>query len=174
MEICAPALAYLTSGDFQPVFVKNGGIEVLQLAFHQLYTRFDTTNADTDTASQLKQVEGAFLTIFADISDIPDFRATYPLDSKTVQTLVDWLASANLPNLQAAACLALGNLSRSDESSTALLPRVQDPLIDILTRAIPPTLQPRDVKAPAPPLQLTHAALHFLKNFARSITICVG
>ncbi|KAH6842663.1 hypothetical protein B0I37DRAFT_399282 [Chaetomium sp. MPI-CAGE-AT-0009] len=137
MEICAPALAYSTFQDFQPVLVKNGGIELLQLAFHQLYTRFDTADADPDTASQLKQ------------------------------TLVDWLASPTLPQLQTAACLALGNLSRSDESSTALLARVQEPILDILSRAIPPTLsQPRDHKAPAPPLQLTHAALHFLKNLA--------
>ncbi|KAK4033302.1 hypothetical protein C8A01DRAFT_50091 [Parachaetomium inaequale] len=139
MEICAPALAYLTFQDFQPVLVENGGIELLQLAFYQLYTRFDIADADPDTASQLKQ------------------------------TLVGWLASSRpVSHLQTAACLSLGNLSRSDESSAALLQRVQEPLIDILTRAIPPTLsqQPPKPQTSAPPLQLTHAALSFLKNLA--------
>ncbi|KAK4126932.1 hypothetical protein N657DRAFT_611093 [Parathielavia appendiculata] len=138
MEICTPALAYLTFQGFQPVFLENGGIQVLQKAFHQLYTRFDTADADLDTTSQLKQ------------------------------TLIDWLGSSPpLSQLQTAACLSLGNLGRSDELSTALLPRVQGPLIDILSRAIPPGLfESSNPPIPASALQLTHAALGFLKNLA--------
>ncbi|KAK3303168.1 uncharacterized protein B0T15DRAFT_401992 [Chaetomium strumarium] len=138
MEICTPALAYLTLEEFQSAAVANRNIELLQAAFHQLYTRFDLGDLDSDTASQLKQ------------------------------TLVDWLGSAPaVSHLQTAACLALGNLSRSDESSTALLPHVQEHLVRILTQAIPPTSSPPPItKAPAPPLQLVHATLSFLKNLA--------
>ncbi|KAK4155630.1 hypothetical protein C8A00DRAFT_41815 [Chaetomidium leptoderma] len=144
MEICTPALAYLTFQDLQPVLLECGGIELLQLAFHQLYTRFDTSELDSDTTKQLKQVGDAFLT-----------------------TLIDWLGSPTFSHLHAAACLSLGNLSRSDESSTTLLKHVQGPLVSILSRAIPPTpSEPPVPKGPAPPLQVTHAALSFLKNLA--------
>ncbi|KAL2149243.1 hypothetical protein VTH82DRAFT_8591 [Thermothelomyces myriococcoides] len=166
LEICTPALAYLTFQDLQRVLLQNGGIELLQLAFYQLYTRFDTTEAASETADQLKQAVEAFLTVFADISSLPEFSSTYSLDSKAVQTFVDWLnLSSPLFYLQTAACLCLGNLSRSDESSIKLLPRVQRSLVEIVSRAIPPALSPRpNPDTPAPPLQLTHAALSFLKN----------
>jgi hypothetical protein len=168
MEICTPALAYLTFQDLQPVFLENGGVELLQLAFHQLYTRFDSADVDLDTASQLKQVGDAFLTVFADISALPSFPIACPLDGKAAQTLIGWLASSPpLFHLQTAACLSLGNLSRSDESSTALLDRVQGPLVDVLTRSIPPvSSQVPNTQSAAAPLQLTHAALSFLKNLA--------
>ncbi|KAL2175086.1 uncharacterized protein P884DRAFT_207163 [Thermothelomyces heterothallicus CBS 202.75] len=138
MEICTPALAYLTFQDFQRVLLQNGGIELLQLAFYQLYTRFDTTEAASDTADQLKQ------------------------------TLVDWLSlSTPLFCLQTAACLSLGNLSRSDESSISLVPRVRRSLVEIVSRATPPALSSCPTpETPRPPLQLTHAALSFLKNLA--------
>ncbi|KAK4133719.1 hypothetical protein BT67DRAFT_422996 [Trichocladium antarcticum] len=137
MEICAPALAYLTFQDLQTVFLEAGDLKLLQTAFFQLYTRFDTADADPDTAAQLKQ------------------------------TLIDWLESPNLTHLQTAACLSLGNLSRSDESSTALLSHVQEPLLDILSRAIPPAAsEPPAPRSSVPPLQLIHASLSFLKNLA--------
>ncbi|KAK4099447.1 hypothetical protein N658DRAFT_568123 [Parathielavia hyrcaniae] len=138
MEICTPALAYLTFQDLWPVFLDNGGLQVLQRAFHQLYTRFDMADTDADTTSQLKQ------------------------------TLIDWLGSSPpLSHLQTAACLSLGNVSRSDKSSTALLPRVQGPLINILNRAIPPGFsESSNPPTSATPLQLTHAALSYLKNLA--------
>lgn len=194
MEICSPALAYLTFQDLQPVFLESsdsssgdggggGGLELLQTAFLQLYTRFDTASGpgsspdlDPDTASQLKQVGDAFLALFADISALPSFPAACPLDSKAAQTLVGWLRlPPRLSHPQTAACLSLGNLSRSDEASTALLARVQEPLLDTLARAIPPMTRAELLAAPdggggkrppAPPLQLTHAALSFLKNLA--------
>ncbi|KAK4233502.1 hypothetical protein C8A03DRAFT_47971 [Achaetomium macrosporum] len=138
LEICTPALAYLTLQEFQSALLDNGNIAVLQAAFHQLYTRFDLEDLDSDTTSQLKQ------------------------------TLIDWLGlPPALCHLQTAACLALGNLSRSDESSTALLKHVQEHLIRILSQAIPPTSsQPQIKKGPAPPPQLVHATLSFLKNLA--------
>ncbi|KXX72942.1 Rap1 GTPase-GDP dissociation stimulator 1-B [Madurella mycetomatis] len=168
MEICTPALAYLTFQDFQSVLLESGSLELLQSAFSQLYTRFDITDLDPDTAAQLKQVGNGFLTIFADISALPGFPTVCPLDSKPAQILIDWLGlPPTFSSLQTAACLSLGNLSRSDESSTALLKHVQAPLLDILSRAIPPSSSeppvPRDF---VPPLQLIHASLSFLKNLA--------
>src|SRR4051812_1685583 len=140
MEICAPALAYLTFQDLQPVVLQSGRIGLLQHAFHQLYSRFDVEHLDPDTTKQLKQVGDGFLTVFADVSSLPGFPATCPLGSKPIQTLIDWLAlPPAFSHLQTAACLSLGNLSRSDESSTALLPDVQGSLVKILSRAVLPT-----------------------------------
>ncbi|KAL2022480.1 hypothetical protein VTK56DRAFT_5309 [Thermocarpiscus australiensis] len=194
IAICTPALAYLTFQDFQPVLLESGGFDALQLAFFQLYNRFDMTDIDPDTAEQLKQVSNTFVTLFADISALPGFSTACSLDSKASQTLIEWLGLSALPDLQTAACLSLGNLSRSDDSSTALLKHVQGSLLGILARAIPtvpsepiPTLPSEDIPTlpsegnptfasekpipqtsarPVPPLQLTHAALSFLKNLA--------
>ncbi|SPQ26721.1 be1e871d-a8aa-4dfb-b23a-3cc85b9217c8 [Thermothielavioides terrestris] len=168
MEICTPALAYLTFQNLQLVFMQNGGIELLQVAFHQLYTRFDVEDLDLDTSAQLQQVSDAFLAVFADISALPDFSTTCPLDSKAVQTLIAWLElPPALSELQIAACLSLGNLARSDESSTALLRHVRLPLIEILSLAVPPTTSQRGKpRTHVPRLQLFHAALSFLKNLA--------
>jgi hypothetical protein len=168
LEICTPALAYLTFQDFQPVLLETGNFELLQLAFDQLYRRFDITDVDTDTANQLKQVGNTFVAIFADISALPSFSSVCSLNSKATRTLIEWLRHApDFPQLQTAACLSLGNLSRSDESSTALLEHVKDSLCSILYRAIPPLPSaPSPSPNIAPPLQLTHASLSFLKNLA--------
>ncbi|KAK4165637.1 hypothetical protein QBC43DRAFT_260021 [Cladorrhinum sp. PSN259] len=162
LEICSPALAYLTHQDLQPQFLQNDGLPLLQQAFFQSYTRFDTADTDPDTADQLKQVWTTFVAIFADISAQPAFSTACSLSSPQAATLVSWLDEyPQYPHLQTAACLSLGNLSRSDEITLALLPRVQSSLSSILTRSIPP--QPAGT---VPPLQLIHATLSFLKNLA--------
>ncbi|KAL2265985.1 hypothetical protein VTJ83DRAFT_5337 [Remersonia thermophila] len=173
LEICTPALAYLTYQDLQPVVLQDGGIELLQRAFQQLYTRFDMADLGSDAAQQLKQVGDAFLSVFADVSALPGFADTCRLDGRVAETLLGWLSLSPEPSLAplpTAACLVLGNLGRSDEASTALRSRVLGPLADILWRAIPPALAPSLPPAgrasPAPPLQLIHASLGFLKNLA--------
>ncbi|KAL2127118.1 hypothetical protein VTI74DRAFT_11309 [Chaetomium olivicolor] len=166
MEICTPALAYLTFQTLQPTFLDSNGFSLLQTAFHQLYTRFDITELDADTTSQLKQVGGAFLTVFADISALPEFSTACPLDSEAVATLVDWLKlPSDLSHLQTAACLSLGNLSRSDESGMKLM-NASGPLIDILASATPRGSSHPAAANNSTPLQLVHAALSFLKNLA--------
>lgn len=168
MEICSPALAYLTSSHFQTHFLSSQNLILIEETFTQLYTRFDTSDIDEDTAAQLKQIGEAFLTVFADLSALPDFSTACSLDSQPGRTLASWLESSQPPYLQAAACLVLGNLSRSDESSIALLPKVQSSLVGILIRMIPSSQSPTDISKPTgwSPIQLTHAALNFAKNLA--------
>lgn len=170
-ELCTVALVYLTYEQFQQALVESRKLEVLQQAFDDSCTRFDAGDADQDVKDQLKQVWNAFVTIFSDVSALPSFAAAYPLASPAVQTFTSWLGTpASLSHLQTAACLSLGNLSRSDEASTALARAdgVVDSLAAILSRAVPPPPQQQPSSTPRPPPspQLTHAALGFLKNLA--------
>ncbi|KAK3375867.1 hypothetical protein B0T24DRAFT_526613 [Lasiosphaeria ovina] len=140
-ELCTVALVYLTYEQFQQALVESRKLEVLQQAFDDSCTRFDAGDADQDVKDQLKQ------------------------------TFTSWLGTpASLSHLQTAACLSLGNLSRSDEASTALARAdgVVDSLAAILSRAVPPPPQQQPSSTPRPPPspQLTHAALGFLKNLA--------
>ncbi|KAK0616763.1 hypothetical protein B0T14DRAFT_546876 [Immersiella caudata] len=165
--LCTVALAYLTYEQFQTPFLESDGFWVLQQAFYDSYTRFDITTADPDTAEQLKQVWNATVSIVADISALPTFAAKYPLDSPVVQRLITWLSSPpSHTHLQTTACLSLGNLSRSDEASSALVQTVATPLLAILSRAIPTTSQPQPPISDRPPAQLIHAVLGFLRNLA--------
>ncbi|KAK0744268.1 hypothetical protein B0T21DRAFT_447536 [Apiosordaria backusii] len=166
LSICTAALAYLTRRDLQISFIQNGNFELLEEAFFQSYTRFDIADIDTETADQLKQVHNTFVHLFADITDIPNFSNFYPFDdSKEVETLISWLGYARHPQLQIAACLALGNIGRSDEATISLLPRVEEGLTRILVRSIP-SQKPIPSSSVPPTLQLTHAALGFVKNLA--------
>lgn len=157
------ALAYLTSEPFQVQLVSTRCFELLQLVFYHSLTRFHLATADPDHAAQLKQVWNVFVNMFADISALPVFPVLYPIRSPAVRRLVSWLANvpSSLAHLQTAACLALGNLSRSDESSRSLLADVYPPLCRILSQAVVNTSTPA-----APSAQLLHAALSFLKNLA--------
>jgi hypothetical protein len=116
-----------------------------------------------------------FVEVIADISSLPSASASCPLDGLVVQRFLEWLSASNdtLLHLKTAACLALGNLARSDESSTALVKKVSQPLVHILSIAVAfepllPSAQPRAQEAHhvTPPSQLLHAALSFLKNLA--------
>ncbi|KAK4199278.1 hypothetical protein QBC40DRAFT_266049 [Triangularia verruculosa] len=164
LSITTAALAYLTHRELQVAFIQNGNFELLEEAFVQSYTRFDIMDVDKETEEQLKQIHHTFVTLFADITDIPDFTKHYPLKTKEVDNLVSWLGYARHPQLQVAACLALGNIGRSDEATIALLPRVDEGLVRILARSVP--AQKATPAASSPTLQLTHAALGFAKNLA--------
>ncbi|KAK3332298.1 hypothetical protein B0T19DRAFT_415253 [Cercophora scortea] len=172
-QLCTVALAYLTYEQFQTTLLESNDFPVLQQAFYDSYTRFPTTTAtctttpDPAVADQLKQVWNAFVTIFADISAHPSFVTIHPLDSPVVARLISWLSTpSSFSHLQTAACLSLGNLSRSETSSTALAKLVAPQLSTILSHAtaIPPS--PSQTTTTAPPAQLLHAALSFLKNLA--------
>lgn len=149
------ALAYLTHEQIQAHLLNSGYCELLMQCFEDSYGRFDLATADPEEADNVKKIWTAFVQVFADISASQYF-ATLAIGSPPVQRLVRWLGSPSLayPHLQTAACLSLGNLARSDESSKALLKDVYGPISTILTAMSSPTSQ------------LLHAVLSFLKNLA--------
>lgn len=146
------SLSYLTHERFQEHILSTGQVDLLLQAFEDSYTNPDYTTDPEDTDS--KQVQQAALTVLADLSAHDLFNANYPLTHPVVSRLIRWLSFTSYPYLQTAACLALGNLSRSDGKSTTLLPLVLPTLSGLLT------------SSPLPTGQLLHALLSFLKNLS--------
>lgn len=164
--LVAVALAYLTHESFQTYIL--AGLPLLLTAFSMSYTHFDPSQAsDPDDAAQLRAIRQSFVPVLADISALPDFIPGSAqgglglLSHPVFQTLQSWLHGPPAhANLQAAACLALGNLARSDAVCTALVrdAQIHNPLADLLVRC---TTGDTPLNA-----QLTHAVLSFLKNLA--------
>lgn len=160
------ALAYLTHETFQTYIL--AGLPMLLTAFSMSYTHFDPSQAsDPDDAAQLKALRNAFIPVLADISALPDFipgsaqGGTSILQLPVFQTLQSWLhGPPQHANLQTAACLALGNLARSDAACITFVrdAQIHTPLINLLQRCTA-----GDTPQNA---QLTHAVLSFLKNLA--------
>ncbi|KAG7286450.1 hypothetical protein NEMBOFW57_008761 [Staphylotrichum longicolle] len=112
IEICTPALAYLTFQDLQPVLLEGDGIELLQRAFHQLYTRFDTSDNDPDTARQLKQSATPLQLIHAALSFLKNLAIPEVNKAHLGAALLDptnpllprlWTSTRTQPQLQFAA-----------------------------------------------------------------------
>ncbi|KAK2599775.1 hypothetical protein N8I77_011501 [Diaporthe amygdali] len=169
------ALAYLTHETFQASNLAS--VPLFLEAFSMSHTSFDPSDAaDPDAATQLKQVRSAFVPVLADISALPGFipvpapdNAQPPplLQHPVFQTLQGWLrSSAEHATLQSAACLALGNVARSDATCETLVGSgaIHEPLIDLLTRCTGGS--GTTTTASPPNAQLTHAVLSFLKNLA--------
>lgn len=160
------ALAYLTHETFQTYIL--AGLPMLLTAFSMSYTHFDPSQAsDPDDAAQLKALRNAFIPVLADISALPDFipgsaqGGSSILQLPVFQTLQSWLhGPPQHANLQTAACLALGNLARSDAACITFVrdAQIHSPLTNILQRC---TAGDTPLNA-----QLTHAVLSFLKNLA--------
>ncbi|KAJ0106808.1 gtp binding protein [Diaporthe amygdali] len=170
------ALAYLTHETFQTSNLAS--VPLLLEAFSMSHTSFDPSDAaDPDAAAQLKQVRSAFVPVLADISALPGFipvptpdnaQAPPLLQHPVFQTLQGWLrSSAEHATLQSAACLALGNVARSDATCETLVGSgaIHEPLIDLLTRCTGSGTTTTTTASP-PNAQLTHAVLSFLKNLA--------
>lgn len=144
------------------------GLPLLLTAFSMSYTHFDPSqSSDPDVATQLRQVRNAFVSVLADISALPDFvpgsaqAGSNFLQHPVFQTLQSWLHGPPAhTNLQTAACLALGNLARSDATCVTLIKDVQihQPLINLLIRCTTVDTTSNT--------QLTHSVLSFLKNLA--------
>ncbi|KAJ1337944.1 importin subunit alpha-6/7 [Microdochium nivale] len=171
------ALTYLSHQQFQDSFVKTpGAVALLLRAFSVVTDDLGPTGsddepaavadedepaavADEDDQKRLKKVQSVFVQAIADISAHDAFATSYPLDSDEVHTLVKWLASSpSTPVAKpTAACLALGNLARSDDVCTKLVQdsglQVHKPLAALLAAA-------------AADAQLLHSSLSFLKNLA--------
>lgn len=162
------ALAYLTHETFQASNLAS--VPLLLDAFSMAHTVFDTSDADgPDAAAQLKQVRTAFVPVLADISALPDFITTGQaqlLEHPVLKTLQGWLRGPpENATLQSAACLALGNVARSDATCETLVggAAIHESLIELLSRC---TGSGTAATTSPPNPQLTHAVVSFLKNLA--------
>jgi len=161
------ALAYLVNERFQEALVAGGATPTLLKAFSDSYTRFDAAQLDAEDAAQLRVIRSSFVRVLADVSALPSFAALHPLHSPVAHTLQAWLRSGGgFSDLETAACLALGNLARSDEASLYLVQEAQLhlPLLALLAKPYPDAAAA--AAAATPPAPLLHAALSFLKNLA--------
>ncbi|KAI0888507.1 ARM repeat-containing protein [Annulohypoxylon maeteangense] len=156
------ALTYLSHQNFQESFLETpDSIKVFLAAFQIVIEApriFETE--DAEERAQLNQLQATYTQTLADLSGNPLFVSLCPLDGPLVDYLLRWLSSSQHVQLQTAACLALGNLARSDASSIALVQNlsIHKPLIAILS--------PPDSDSSTPDLQLLHSALSFLKNLS--------
>ncbi|GAP91467.1 putative ARM repeat-containing protein [Rosellinia necatrix] len=150
------ALTYLAQEQFQQAFLEApGSVNIILRTFSTVCGQIGVSEEDADDEAQLKQVQTAFTATLADLSAQPLFASSCPLDGPEVQTLQHWISAPHIP-LQSAACLALGNLARSDETCGYLVRQraVHEPLVAILA-------DPARADA-----GLLHSVLGFLKNLA--------
>ncbi|KAI1775977.1 ARM repeat-containing protein [Hypoxylon cercidicola] len=160
LGLSSTALTYLSSQQLQEVFLETPGAISLFLEAFQTAAK-DASLPQSDDAgdqAQLKQLQLAFTETLADLSANPRFAEMCPLDSRPASLLLHWVSSpANQMPLQAAACLALGNIARSDAPCVALVQNisVHKALIAILAS-----------DSSATDAQLLHSVLSFLKNLS--------
>lgn len=173
--LASVALAYLTHETFQASNLAS--VPLLLEAFSMSHTTFDPSDTDDpDVAAQLKQVRTAFVPVLADISALPDFIAVPAqgagqaqlLEHPVLRTLQGWLRGPpENATLQSAACLALGNVARSDATCETLVggAAIHEPLIELLARCTGSGTAAATTASPTNS-QLTHAVISFLKNLA--------
>ncbi|KAK4063341.1 uncharacterized protein Triagg1_9492 [Trichoderma aggressivum f. europaeum] len=156
ISLVSVAGAYLADDKFQAALIQGPLMQLFLSTFYHAHTHFNALEIDdADTQASLKKLYSSLLVSLADITGNDLFASCYPLQSPVAQNFLAWLQSSNL-QLQTAACLALGNLSRSDEATTSLVQAyfAHGPLIRLLSN--------QDVTD----AQLLHSALSFLKNLA--------
>ncbi|KAK4073847.1 hypothetical protein Trihar35433_3321 [Trichoderma harzianum] len=156
ISLVSVAGAYLADDKFQAALIQGPLMQLYVSTFYHAHTHFNVLEIDdADTEASLKKLYSSLLVSLADITGNDLFASCYPLQSPVAQNFLAWLQSSNL-QLQTAACLALGNLSRSDEATTSLVQVyfAHGPLIRLLSN--------QDITD----AQLLHSALSFLKNLA--------
>ncbi|KAG6002591.1 hypothetical protein E4U43_001094 [Claviceps pusilla] len=154
--LASVAVAYLASEALQSRLIADDQVSLLMRVFHHAHVGLDTDAIDDeDLVAQVKQLRSSLLSTLADVSGNDSFALAYPLAHDVPQTLLEWVRGNNL-FLQSAACLALGNISRSDAASIALVEghRAHEPLVKLVA------------DANVTDSQLLHAACSFLKNLA--------
>ncbi|KAK7942626.1 GTP binding protein [Apiospora aurea] len=169
MSQTSVALAYLSNPAFQESFLQTPkSITLFLNAFAKGVQRSAendvTMELEYEDAEQLKRILSIFPQALADLSAAPQFVAAAPIGSPELDVLRQWLAGEGgdgpspppSPKLQSAACLALGNVARSDETCTAF---VQHSALHAPLAAI--VADPAVTDA-----QLLHGAVSFLKNLA--------
>ncbi|KAI0175128.1 armadillo-type protein [Pestalotiopsis sp. NC0098] len=150
------ALTYLSNQTFQDAFLQTPhSIPLFLKTFSEACTSLDLNTSDPDEIGELRKVKSIFTQALADLSANPLFAAACPIGSPEIQTLQEWIGGSHA-DLQSAACLALGNIARSDEVCIAL---VQETGIH---RTLAATISNPSVTD----AQLLHSALSFLKNLA--------
>ncbi|PON30475.1 hypothetical protein TGAM01_v200915 [Trichoderma gamsii] len=156
ISLVTVAAAYLSDENFQIALIQGPLLQLFLSTFYHAHTHFNMIQVDdADTVAALNKLYAALLNTLADVTGNDLFVSCHPLQSQVAQTFLAWLQSSN-PQLQTAGCLALGNLSRSDEVSMALVQIhfAHTPLMRLLSN-------PEIVDA-----QLLHSAMSFLKNLA--------
>lgn len=170
LGLCSAALAYLADQQFQESFLETAGaVEVFlsdfqaategRSLFHIEEEEKEEDDNDNDDEAQLSQLQPEFTKTLADLSANPRFVEICPLDGHPADLLLRWITSPNHHViLQSAACLALGNMARSDASSIALVREmsVHKSLVTMLSSS----------DSPATDAQLRHSVLSFLKNLS--------
>lgn len=154
--LASVAVAYLASEALQSRLIADDQVSLLMSVFHHAHLGLDTDAIDDeDLVAQVQQLRSSLLSTLADVSGNDSFALAYPLTHDVPQTLLEWVRGNNLL-LQSAACLALGNISRSDAASIALVEgyRAHEPLVKLVS------------DADLTDSQLLHAACSFLRNLA--------
>ncbi|KAG6232103.1 hypothetical protein E4U26_005977 [Claviceps purpurea] len=163
ISLAAVALAYLASEALQHRLIEDDQVMLLLAVFYHAHVGVDIDAIDDeDLVAQVKQLRSSLLSALADVSGNDSFARIYSLSNEVPQTLLDWLRGGNDNDskknlsLQSAACLALGNVSRSDAASSALVQdyKAHEPLVKLISDP--------DVTDS----QFLHAACSFLKNLA--------
>ncbi|KAI0858477.1 armadillo-type protein [Xylaria cubensis] len=150
------ALTYLSQEQFQQSFLETpGSIKLILQTYSTACEDLDASLEGPEDEAQLKQVQTAFTATLADLSAHSLFASSCSLDGPEVATLQRWISTKHIP-LQSAACLALGNIARSDEKCVYLVQerRIHEPLVSVLA-------DKSNVDA-----GLLHSVLCFLKNLA--------
>lgn len=150
ISIVEVAVAYLASPDFQTSLVCGSRMGLFLDVFYRLHTLLPS-----EDEPRLKRLRSSILTALADVSGHDSFPTHHSLSSPVHQTLLAWIRGADT-GLQSAACLALGNLSRSDDASIGLVERdaIVIPLAGLLSN---PAVSNS---------QLLHLSLSFCRNLA--------
>ncbi|CAJ2504738.1 Uu.00g121320.m01.CDS01 [Anthostomella pinea] len=160
LGLASVALTYLSQQQFQQSFLETPNACSLFLdAFSKACDSLDVSEIEPEDQAQLKQVQTAFTSTLADLSAHPLFASSCPLDGPEAKTLQRWVSTPHI-SLQSAACLALGNIARSDDTCTFLVQKsaIHGPLIAVLA-------EPSNTDA-----NLLHSVLGFLKNMAIPIS----
>lgn len=155
ISLSAAASAYLASEALQKRIVEDAGqLSLLLDTVHHAHTGLQAD--DPEETESIGVLRGSLHKILSDVTALDEFGQHHALGTPAPDALLSWLRGTNTA-LRSAACLALGNLCRSDETSTALVAAPHEahvPLIRFLS-------DPAVTDAPA-----LHAAMSFLKNLA--------
>ncbi|KAI1468977.1 armadillo-type protein [Daldinia caldariorum] len=158
LGLSSAALAYLSHEKLQGSFLDTpGAVEVFITAFQRAVEGASVFGLDdTDEQVQLAQVQSMYTKTWADLSAHPQFASLCPLDGPVAGLLLGWISSSHSAELQTAACLAFGNIARTDAQSIAFVQElsVHKSLIPIISSD-----SETDV-------QLLHCVLSFLKNLS--------